>query len=95
MMALKQHGKGRRFDELRAFVVPKAKAFVVPKAKLVQKSVWNRSFVCNAAKTIGLVLFYYSFSITLTFYNQRFIHVSSARHLHRIVSIHRRLDHYI
>ncbi|ESO86518.1 hypothetical protein LOTGIDRAFT_220559 [Lottia gigantea] len=47
---------------------------VEPKARLIKKSVCSRSFITQLVKTGCLVLFYYFFSISLTFYNQRFIH---------------------
>ncbi|KAK6174397.1 hypothetical protein SNE40_017683 [Patella caerulea] len=47
---------------------------VEPKAKLVKKSICSRSFLGNLLSTGVLVLIYYTFSISLTFYNQRFIH---------------------
>ncbi|CAC5396332.1 SLC35C2 [Mytilus coruscus] len=47
---------------------------VEPRAKIVKTSVCSCSFVKLAIKTLCLVIFYYTFSIGLTFYNQRFIH---------------------
>ena len=47
-----------------------------PKAKEVKRSLCSFSFLVSAVKTLGCVIFYYCFSIGLTFYNQRFIHVS-------------------
>ena len=58
----------RRFDVLEASIKPGA--------KLVRKSLCQCGFIISLLKTLGLVLLYYTFSITLTFYNQRFIHVS-------------------
>ena len=49
---------------------------VEPKAKEVKTSLCSYNFIILAIKTLFLVLFYYTFSIGLTFYNQRFIHVS-------------------
>lgn len=49
---------------------------VEPKAKEVKTSICSYKFIILAIKTLCLVLFYYTFSIGLTFYNQRFIHVS-------------------
>ena len=51
-------------------------AVVQPKAALVKQSVCSLAFIYTAIKTAGLVIFYYSFSISLTFYNQRYISVS-------------------
>lgn len=54
------------------------KTAVAPKARTVKKSLTTTSFLASALKTCALVLFYYSFSIGLTFYNQRFIKVSTS-----------------
>ena len=35
-----------------------------------------KPLLCSFCRTVGLVLFYYCFSITLTFYNKKFISVS-------------------
>ncbi|ELT88792.1 hypothetical protein CAPTEDRAFT_123243 [Capitella teleta] len=55
--------------------VDEIKDFVAPRAELVRRSVCSLHFLWETTKTIGLVLFYYVFSISLTFYNQRFIHM--------------------
>lgn len=52
------------------------KNVIQPKAEEVKKSVCSFSYFVTVVKTLCLILFYYFFSITLTFYNQRFIHVS-------------------
>ncbi|XP_067652772.1 solute carrier family 35 member C2-like isoform X2 [Haliotis asinina] len=44
-----------------------------PKAELVKKSMCSASYLASAIKTLGLVIFYFTFSISLTFYNQKFI----------------------
>uniref|UniRef100_K1QXL2 Solute carrier family 35 member C2 n=1 Tax=Magallana gigas TaxID=29159 RepID=K1QXL2_MAGGI len=44
-----------------------------PKAKEVKQSICSFSFFVAAVKTFCLVVFFYTFSIGLTFYNQRFI----------------------
>ena len=49
---------------------------VEPQAKVVKLSLCSVSFLALAFKTVALVLFYYVFSIGLTFYNKRFIKVS-------------------
>ncbi len=67
----------RRLDSLEEFAKPKA--------ALVKQSICSFSFFVSATKTVGLVLFYYCFSITLTFYNQRFIHVSSGQANHHFM----------
>lgn len=46
-----------------------------PKAKEVKQSICSFSFFVAAVKTFCLVVFFYTFSIGLTFYNQRFIRV--------------------
>nr|KAG5704526.1 hypothetical protein BaRGS_003837 [Batillaria attramentaria] len=50
------------------------KSTIKPKAEEVKKSICSFAYLVTAVKTLSLVLFYYFFSITLTFYNQRFIH---------------------
>ncbi|KAJ8302490.1 hypothetical protein KUTeg_018886 [Tegillarca granosa] len=45
-----------------------------PKAEIVKQSVCSVPFFTLAVKTFCLIIFYYTFSISLTFYNQRFIH---------------------
>ncbi|XP_060567318.1 solute carrier family 35 member C2-like [Ruditapes philippinarum] len=49
------------------------KSAVKPKAETVKKSLSSVTFLTLAVKTCALVIFYYIFSIGLTFYNQRFI----------------------
>ncbi|XP_048244686.1 solute carrier family 35 member C2-like isoform X1 [Haliotis rufescens] len=44
-----------------------------PKVNLVKKSMCSASYLASAIKTLGLVIFYFTFSISLTFYNQKFI----------------------
>nr|XP_022345028.1 solute carrier family 35 member C2-like [Crassostrea virginica] len=44
-----------------------------PKAKEVKQSICSFAFFVAAVKTFCLVIFFYTFSIGLTFYNQRFI----------------------
>lgn len=51
------------------------KNVVKPQAENVKKSLISVSFLTLAVKTCALVLFYYVFSIGLTFYNQRFVKV--------------------
>ncbi|CAH1778586.1 unnamed protein product [Owenia fusiformis] len=51
----------------------KVEGILQPKAKLVKQSLCSCGFLLLALQTIGLILFYYVFSIGLTFYNQRFI----------------------
>ncbi|KAH3775936.1 hypothetical protein DPMN_177346 [Dreissena polymorpha] len=51
----------------------KLKTSMKPKAENLKKSLTSVSFLTLAVKTLALVLFYYAFSIGLTFYNQRFI----------------------
>ena len=46
-------------------------------AATVKKSMCSVDFFCDSIKTVLLVLFYYTFSISLTFYNKKFISVSS------------------
>jgi len=57
----------RRFDAMDSFVTPRA--------KLVKQSLCSCLFLWNAIKTCSLVLFFYFFSISLTFYNQKYFHV--------------------
>lgn len=52
------------------------KNVIQPKAEEVKKSVCSFSYFVTLVKTLCLIVFYYFFSITLTFYNQHFIHVS-------------------
>ena len=47
-----------------------------PKAEEVKKSLCSFSYFVTVVKTLCLIVFYYFFSISLTFYNQHFIHVS-------------------
>lgn len=51
-----------------------------PKAKEVKQSICSFSFFVAAVKTFCLVVFFYTFSIGLTFYNQRFIRVRMDSH---------------
>ncbi|XP_048764680.1 solute carrier family 35 member C2-like [Ostrea edulis] len=46
---------------------------IQPKAREVKQTLCSFPFLVNAVKTFCLVIFYYTFSIGLTFYNQRFI----------------------
>ncbi|KAK3086671.1 hypothetical protein FSP39_021710 [Pinctada imbricata] len=46
---------------------------VQPKAKEIKRSLCSVGFLVGAVKTFGCIIFYYIFSIGLTFYNQRFI----------------------
>ena len=48
---------------------------VKPQAKVVKMSLCSVAFLALAVKTVALVLFYYVFSIGLTFYNKRFVKV--------------------
>ena len=48
---------------------------VEPQAKVVKLSLCSVSFLALAVKTVALVVFYYIFSIGLTFYNKRFVKV--------------------
>ncbi|KAI0240421.1 Solute carrier family 35 member C2 [Lamellibrachia satsuma] len=57
----------RRFEALESFVKPRA--------KLVKQSLCSWRWLWNAIKTSGLVLLFYFFSITLTFYNQKYFHI--------------------
>ncbi|KAK2193839.1 hypothetical protein NP493_5g14028 [Ridgeia piscesae] len=57
----------RRFDAMDSFVTPRA--------KLVKQSLCSCLFLWNAIKTCSLVLFFYFFSISLTFYNQKYFHI--------------------
>ncbi|KAK7114212.1 solute carrier family 35 member C2-like [Littorina saxatilis] len=50
------------------------KNVIQPKAEEVKKSVCSFSYFVTLVKTLCLIVFYYFFSITLTFYNQHFIH---------------------
>ena len=52
---------------------------VEPQAKVVKLSLCSVSFLALAVKTVALVVFYYIFSIGLTFYNKRFVKVSIAQ----------------
>ena len=54
---------------------------VEPQAKVVKLSLCSVSFLALAVKTVALVVFYYIFSIGLTFYNKRFVKVSIAQDL--------------
>ena len=75
-------GKKRRMSAK----LERVEDMVVPKAKLVKKSVCSCGFLLSCIKTVCLILFYYCFSISLTFYNQRFIHVIiSCNFLSRLV----------
>ncbi|KAK3610411.1 hypothetical protein CHS0354_008701 [Potamilus streckersoni] len=47
---------------------------VEPKAQLVKNLLCSQTFLYTAVRILALVIFYYFFSIGLTFYNQRFIH---------------------
>jgi solute carrier family 35 protein C2 len=47
-----------------------------PKAEEVKKSICSFSYFVTFIKAIALILFYYCFSISITFYNQHFIYVS-------------------
>ena len=62
--------KTRVSDKIRS-----VEDIVAPKAQLVKKSVCSCAFLGLCFKTISLILVLYTFSISLTFYNQRFIHV--------------------
>lgn len=79
-------GKDRSANDHHGFHIPhglqslhvdqklkELKSAVKPKAETVKKSLISVSFITLAVKTCALVLFYYTFSIGLTFYNQRFI----------------------
>lgn len=46
---------------------------VEPQAKVVKLSLCSVAFLALAVKTVALVMFYYVFSIGLTFYNKRFV----------------------
>ncbi|KAL8616329.1 hypothetical protein ACOMHN_056272 [Nucella lapillus] len=50
------------------------KSVIQPRAEEVKKSVCSFSYFVMLIKTLCLIVFYYLFSITLTFYNQHFIH---------------------
>ncbi|XP_076470800.1 solute carrier family 35 member C2-like [Babylonia areolata] len=50
------------------------KSVIKPKAEEVKKSVCSFSYFVTVVKTLCLIVFYYFFSIMLTFYNQHFIH---------------------
>ena len=50
---------------------------VEPQAKVVKLSLCSVAFLALAVKTVALVMFYYVFSIGLTFYNKRFVKVSA------------------
>ena len=54
---------------------------VEPQAKVVKLSLCSVSFLALAVKTVALVVFYYIFSIGLTFYNKRFVKVSIAQEI--------------
>ena len=49
---------------------------VEPQAKVVKLSLCSVSFLVLAVKTVALVMFYYIFSIGLTFYNKKVVKVS-------------------
>ena len=72
----------------------KVENLVAPKAKLVKKSLCSCGFFLTAAKTICLILFYYCFSISLTFYNQRFIHVSMITYKLQIFNVYQVNVHF-
>ncbi|XP_064610471.1 solute carrier family 35 member C2-like [Liolophura sinensis] len=63
-------GHSRTLRQLRTL----SESVVRPRVKEVKRSVCSCEFVLSALKTLILIILYYSFSIGLTFYNQRFIH---------------------
>lgn len=75
----------RRFEALESFVKPRA--------KLVKQSLCSWRWLWNAIKTSGLVLLFYFFSITLTFYNQKYFHVRVLPHCHYRLLIHVRYNY--
>ena len=50
---------------------------IKPKASAVKESICSKNCWSNAVTTLSLVLIYYVFSISLTFYNKKFITVST------------------
>lgn len=64
----------------------KLEKIVEPKAELVKQSVCNFSFFVLIFKGLVLILFFYTFSIGLTFYNKKFI--SSFRFPLSITMVH-------
>lgn len=52
----------------------RVRGLISPTATAVKKSICSVGFIASAIKVLALVLFYYTFSIGLTFYNKAFIH---------------------
>lgn len=70
-----EHKKGKRQmtkGSKREFRL--LKSTIKPRAEEVKKSLCSFSYLVAAVKTLCLILFYYAFSISITFYNQHFIH---------------------
>ncbi|XP_060079483.1 solute carrier family 35 member C2-like [Ylistrum balloti] len=61
-------GKKKKYNDLE-----KLRGLVNPTATAVKKSICSVGFILSAIKVLALVLFYYTFSIGLTFYNKAFI----------------------
>ena len=55
---------------------------IKPKASAVKESICSKTCWSNAVTTLSLVLIYYVFSISLTFYNKKFITVSTQATFH-------------
>ena len=70
------HGRLHNLETAAHIKLGKLKSSVKPEAEKVKRSLLSVSFLILAFKTVCLVVFYYVFSIGLTFYNQRFIKVS-------------------
>ena len=66
---------GKRLKKIKA-AERSIEIAIAAEAKIQKSAICSKLFCVGALKTVGVVLFYYSFSIPLTFYNQRFIHVS-------------------
>ncbi|OWF37965.1 solute carrier family 35 member C2-like [Mizuhopecten yessoensis] len=62
-------GKKKKHADLE-----RLRGMVTPTASAVKKSVCSVGFIAAAIKILALVVFYYIFSIGLTFYNKAFIH---------------------
>ncbi|WAR13013.1 S35C2-like protein [Mya arenaria] len=72
-MMTQSHKTLRDLETAAHLKLVKLRTSVGPEAEKVKKSLISVAFVTLAVKTVFLVLFYYVFSIGLTFYNQRFI----------------------
>lgn len=68
----KQTAKRKQFTrELRLL-----RSTIKPRAEEVKRSICTLGYATSMLKTLFLIVFYYCFSIGITFYNQHFIQVS-------------------